>query len=320
MVMPRVVHTAQALVDIVAEVPHLPNRGDNVNAARVNRYAGGAVTILLAAARLGANCAHAGAIGSGPNGDLIRQVLAAEGIDYGDDPVGGKDTGECFVMVEPSAERTFVTTYGAERDISAASLSRTTVQPADLVCVSGYSLYDPTKDPLLSYLEQLPSKARVVLDPGAPFAGFAPELRERMCAMTSVWTSNADEARDFSGADDLSRAMVAIADRLPDDAVVVVRDGEAGCQVLVDGEIVDCPGYPRTPVDTNGAGDTHTGAMLGLVARGMSWVDAAQAANGAGAIKVTRRGPSSAPNLAEVGGFLAQEGEESLAAKVAALG
>ena len=51
--MPRVIHTAQALVDAVMEVPSLPVRGGNVMATSYRRYAGGAVTILLAAARSG---------------------------------------------------------------------------------------------------------------------------------------------------------------------------------------------------------------------------------------------------------------------------
>ena len=77
--MPRVIHTAQALVDAVMEVPALPTRGGNVMATSYRRYAGGAVTILLAAARSGASCVHAGAVGTGPNGDLVRAALAAEG-------------------------------------------------------------------------------------------------------------------------------------------------------------------------------------------------------------------------------------------------
>ena len=53
--MPRVIHTAQALVDAVMEVPALPSRGGNVMAGSYQQYAGGAVTILLAAARSGAS-------------------------------------------------------------------------------------------------------------------------------------------------------------------------------------------------------------------------------------------------------------------------
>ena len=60
----------------------------------------------------------AGAVGTGANGDLVRAALAAEGVAVSSPPVADLDTGICFVMIEPSAERTFVTTQGAERRIT----------------------------------------------------------------------------------------------------------------------------------------------------------------------------------------------------------
>ena len=73
----------------------------------------------------------------------------------------------------------------------------------------------------------------------------------------------------------------------------------------VGGETTYVPGFPQTPVDTNGAGDTHTGALLAEVAAGTPWVEGCRRANAAAAIKVTRRGPESAPTAAEVDDFLA---------------
>ena len=78
--MSRVIHTGQALVDVVVEVPDLPARGQNVMATSATDYAGGAVTVLVAAARFDAECVDAGAHGTGPHGDLIRAALDAEGI------------------------------------------------------------------------------------------------------------------------------------------------------------------------------------------------------------------------------------------------
>ena len=96
------------------EVPSLPRTGNNVNALGVPKsYAGGAVTISLAAARVGAQAVHGGAHGEGQNGDFIREVLRENKIGLSSPAVEGKDTGSCYVFVEPSAERTFVTCYGA---------------------------------------------------------------------------------------------------------------------------------------------------------------------------------------------------------------
>lgn len=302
--MPRVIHTAQALVDAVMEVPTLPTRGGNVMATSYHRHAGGAVNILLAAARSGADCVHAGSVGTGPNGDLVRAALAAEGVAVSSPPVGDLDTGVCVVLVEPTAERSFVTTQGAERRISVESLGTSDPEPGDLVCVSGYSLVGRTRDPLVAWLDTLAPGVVMVLDPGATFGELDPALRDRVLARTTVWTGNADEAAALTGVHGMREGTEVVATLLAPDAVTIVRDGARGCAVRENGETTLLHGYPQRPVDTNGAGDTHTGVLLAERAAGASWVEAAARANAAGAIKVTRRGPDTAPTRAEIDAFL----------------
>lgn len=302
--MPRVLHTAQALVDVVIEVAELPPRGGNANALSEQRYAGGAVTTLIAAARTGAEAIHGGAHGVGPHGDLVRSRLTADGVALSDVPREGDDTGYCIVLVEPTAERSFITVYGAERTITADSLATLDAQPGDLLCVSGYSLFEPTREPLLEYLESLPADVEVVLDPGAPFATFPREVQDRMLARTTVWTSNAEEARAFTGLEALQDTPEALRRRIGSHAVVVVRDGERGCTVFHHGRGTEIPAYPQRAVDTNGAGDTHTGVLLAERALGFDWESAATRANAAAAIAVTRWGTESAPTRAEVDEFL----------------
>ncbi|MEO6019126.1 MAG: PfkB family carbohydrate kinase [Knoellia sp.] len=303
---PRVIHTAQALVDVVVEVPSLPRRGGNVMAPQPKEYAGGAVNILIAAARQGAQCVHAGAAGTGPHGDLIREALAAEGVTVSSPVVPDLDTGICVVMLEPTAERTFVTTQAAERNISVESLQTSKPQGGDLVCVSGYSLTGATRDPLLQWLAGLPKGVEVVLDPGAIFAELDDKIREQMLALTTVWTGNAEESEALTGEADIVVAAPKCVDHLPQGAVAIARDGPEGCAVHADGETTDLDGFPQKAVDTNGAGDTHTGVLVACRAAGMPWVESARRANAGGAIKVTRRGPATAPTAAEIDDFLAE--------------
>src|SRR5690348_8491138 len=214
--MTRVIHTAQALVDVVVEVDALPRRGGNAVARSYERYAGGAVNILVAAARSGADAVLAGAVGEGPNGDLVRSALAAEGVVVSSPVVDGLDTGICVVMVEPSAERTFVTTQGAERRISAGSLATSRPVAGDLVCVSGFSLVGRTRDPLLEWLDDLADGVLVVLDPGAAFGDLAPALQSHVLERTAVWTSNAEEAEQLTGRADPADSVAVVAERLAD--------------------------------------------------------------------------------------------------------
>src|SRR5688500_16536330 len=104
---PRVIHTAQALVDQVVEIDARPVRGGNAVLQSYARCAGGAVNIVVAAGRSGADAVLGGAVGTGPNGDLVRAALLAEGVAVSSPPVPDLDTGICFVMIEPSGERTF---------------------------------------------------------------------------------------------------------------------------------------------------------------------------------------------------------------------
>ena len=314
--MTRVIHTGQALVDVVVEVPDLPARGQNVMATSATDYAGGAVTVLVAAARFGAECVHAGAHGTGPHGDLIRAALEAEGIRLSPPAVSARDTGICVVMVEPSAERTFVTTLGAERDITVDSLSTSAPTSGDLVCVTGFSLaLEQTRQPLMQWLARLEPEVVVVLDPGAAFATLPDEVRNTMLAHTDVWSSNAEEATHLlaalghspdTGPDEIEIVAQtrALAPLMRGETVTIVRDGPEGCAVQVNGQATYVPGFPQTPVDTNGAGDTHTGALMAEVANGTPWVEGCRRANAAAAIKVTRRGPATAPTATEVDEFL----------------
>lgn len=306
--MARVIHTGQALVDYVLDIPSLPPRGGNVYASAGRRSAGGATNILVAAARNGAEATLAGSHGTGENGDLIRATLAAEGVGLSSPPETDSDSGICVCLIEPD-ERTFITTRGAERAITVDSLDRSRPAAGDIVCVDGYTLVaGATVEPMLQWLEQLPDDVEVVLDPASDFAAQPAQVRERALAVTTVWSSNLAEAVDIVAAqgaapfdaDDMVAAADAVAQVLPRSAVVIVRDGANGCAVRDSGPASAVPGYPQQPVDTNGAGDAHTGVLVATRLAGVSWVAAARRANAGAAIKVTREGPATAPTSTEI--------------------
>lgn len=86
---------------------------------------------------------------------------------------------------------------------------------------------------------------------------------------------------------------------------IIVRAGEKGCYAAPRGKPVRfLPGFRVEAIDTNGAGDTHIGAFTAALSRGLDPYEAAQYANAAAAISVTRHGGSSAPDHAEIETFL----------------
>jgi sugar/nucleoside kinase (ribokinase family) len=77
----RLVMLGSILVDLVLDVPALPERGGDVLAQQVGYHPGGGFNIAAAAARLGLPTVYAGPIGSGPMADRVVNALDADGIE-----------------------------------------------------------------------------------------------------------------------------------------------------------------------------------------------------------------------------------------------
>jgi len=310
----RLVHTGQVLLDLVMRVPALPPVGGDVFASASSLQPGGGFNVMAAAARAGARVLYAGGHGEGELGDAVRAALAAEGIEVAFAASVGRDTGVSVAMVDDSGERTFVTAAGAESDLDPADLAAVAVTGADIVYLSGYSLVVKEKrDALLDWLDLVANRdaaawPTVLADPGPLVADIAPEAWARLIARVDVLSCNTREARLLSAVAEPGAAAAELARRVRPGAVVLVRDGAAGCWLARDGageELI--PGLPVTVVDSNGAGDAHSGVLAAELLRGMDLRGAVVRANAAAALAVTRPGPATAPTRAEVDALLAAQ-------------
>jgi sugar/nucleoside kinase (ribokinase family) len=302
----RLLHLGNVVVDVVVSVPALPERGGDVVASRAEATAGGGFNVMAAAARQGLRAVYAGAHGTGPFGTLARTALAQEGIDVIQPVKTGVDTGFVLAMVEASGERTFLTSRGAEATLTAADLDRVHPAPRDAVYLSGYSLvHGSNRAALLGWLARLGDGDTMFFDPG-PLVESIPAGALAAVLDRADWlTCNAREAAILAGSSDPRAAVTVLASRTSRSRVLV-RTGPDGCLVGRPGAwLVDVPGFSVAVVDTNGAGDTHSGAFIAALAAGAAETAAARSANAAAALSITRRGPATAPTQQELGQFLA---------------
>ena len=301
----RLLHLGNVVVDVVLSVPALPERGGDVIASRAEATAGGGFNVMAAASRQGLRAAYAGAHGTGPFGTLARAALAQEGIDVIQPVKTGLDTGFVLTIVEGSGERTFLTSRGAEATLTAADLELLHPAPRDAVYLSGYSLlHGSNLVAVLGWLARLRDGATMFFDPG-PLVGSIPASELSAVLGRADWlTCNAREAAILAGSTDPRAAVTALTSRTR--SGVLVRTGPDGCLIgHQEGRVVHVPGFSVRVVDTNGAGDTHTGAFIAALAAGAAETAAALSANAAAALSVTRRGPATAPTKEELGLFLA---------------
>ncbi|MEN9753379.1 MAG: hypothetical protein RL670_1070 [Actinomycetota bacterium] len=286
----RLVSIGSALVDLQLFTPRLPTSGSDVLATDSLVSVGGSFNVESAAARLGLPTVHTGSIGAGPNSRLVSEALAIEGIEFAGDQISDQDVGICVTLVEPDGERSFITHTGAESVRSSQSLERLELGPLDAVYLAGYDLAYPSSRQVLSdWLLSKPfNGAAVFFDPGPLVADIDPKVIELLRQESFAITANEVET-DFLG--------LSVNDR----AWFVRRIGAAGCELYEQGQLkLAVPAETVTVVDTTGAGDVHTGALIASLAEAKSFADSLARANRAAAHCITRRGGASGPNAANL--------------------
>ncbi len=306
----RLVSAGSILVDIRIDVPALPARGGDVVGSAASLAAGGGFNVLAAAARQGLPALFAGRHGTGPYGACVRAALAEEGIATLLPPSPEADTGFCLVLVEPDGERSFVTSPGVEAALGPRRLCDVSLQPGDAVFVSGYDLCYPDLGPAMrSWIAGMPGGVCLVVDPGPLAADIPPAVLQMAQSRAAIWTMNRREASLLTGSHDLGEIARRSLNAMAPDAVLVVRDGAAGAALCMrDGAgpcLIASPAV--VAVDSTGAGDTHTGVLVAMLARGLLPAAAIAQANAAAALSVTRRGPATAPGRDALAGFMANQ-------------
>jgi sugar/nucleoside kinase (ribokinase family) len=300
----RLLHTGNAVIDVVLDVPDLPERGGDVLATRTSTTAGGGFNVMAAAARQGVAVTYAGAHGTGPFGDRARAALRAEGIEVLRPPRADRDTGFVISLIDAEGERTFVTSPGAEATLGTDDLDALKPTQDDVVYITGYSLmYPPNRAALSAWLSEVDAGTCVVVDPG-PLADQIPApVLELMFARADWWSCNGREATLLTGLDDPGDAARALGTRLAREHALV-RIGADGCLLVHDGEQLLVPGYVVDAIDLNGAGDAHTGTFIAALIQGLDPRTAARRANAAAALSTTVRGPATAPGAGALLDFL----------------
>lgn len=311
----RVVLMGQILVDLAVRGEALPSPGGDVWAVDEGMHVGGGFNALVAARRMGAEAVSLSPIGEGPYSSLIRAALAREGITDAGPRVAGIDNGFCIAFTDRTGERTFISTKGAETMVPASAWADVvrTMNPGDVLYVDGYLMDHPAnREAAQAALHALPEGVRVVLDV-SPVIGIPDGLPTRNVIISmnhreaqEIGKRTADRSLLDRCAQPLGAAeAVCAAVRRP----VVVRAGAAGAYVArpsvaatdaVDEDASHIPTPRVEAIDTNGAGDAHSGVLAASLAQGIPLERALLLANCAGALSATVVGPASCPSRSQI--------------------
>lgn len=281
---------ASGLVDQITYVPHLPTPGGDVLATKSFSRVGGALNLEATAARLGLSVGHYTPLGKGPRAEMIREAMAQENVDaLGVEDYSTGDSGLCITLVEPNGQRSFVTQSGAEGIRSFEELKQYDYAEYAWLVVYGYELVYPTSK--AAFEELFASgliKSKIVFDPGPTTAQLSDEVLTWLGQNAALISCNQGEFERLS-------PFVSA------DCWLLLRKGSEGAELHHQGKVVALAPGKRVPVvDTNGAGDVHTGAFLAALATGNGLQESLELACRAAEFSIQKEGGCSGPTWDEL--------------------
>jgi len=134
----RVIHTGQVVIDLTLRIKAIPEPGGDVFADEAGMAVGGGFNVLAAARRLDVETLYAGPLGEGPFSEAAAKALEEIGVPHVG-PLAPGDLGYCVAMTDARAERTFVSTRGAETRGPVDAFDHLDVRDDDVLYISGYS-------------------------------------------------------------------------------------------------------------------------------------------------------------------------------------
>ena len=304
----RVVLMGQILVDRVLQGAGPIYGGGYERARDAGTHVGGGFNALVAARRMRAEAISLSPIGQGPHASLITDALAREGIVDAGPRVEGADNGFCVALIDSRAERTFISTKGAETMTPAnawADFVRT-MSPGDVLYIDGYLMDHPAnREAAEAALRVLPEGVRVLLDV-SPVIGIPESLptHHAIISMNSVEARTIAKQSRLDGYLPFDSLSCRLAQTLGRDTLIRLGASGAYFARYASPDSKTSAAQIPTPtvdaVDTNGAGDAHTGVLAASLALGIPLERGLVLANCAGALASTVPGPASCPTREDI--------------------
>lgn len=287
--MKNVLVIGSTCVDVILRVDHLPRTEENIHPESQRFAIGGcAYNVANILGRAGARMTFITPVGrKGVFGPFVREALEPLGyatmIDLPDE-----QNGCCYCFVEKNGERTFASVHGAEYTFSPAWMKPYEDTAYDYGYVCGLEVEERTGEALVAWLETA-KIGTLFYAPGPRGVRVKKELTDRLYALHPVLHINEGEAKALSGCADLDDALRTL--HLLTGNTVIATMGARGVRCIEDGRIYTVAGTPASHViDTIGAGDSHAGATLLGLCRGLSLPDSLAMANAVSAAVVQTSG------------------------------
>lgn len=286
--MKKILVIGSTCVDIIIKLDHLPRTGEDLHPKSQTMALGGcACNVAHVLKYSGAGFTFLSPVGGGVYGDFVRAQLTAHGFSI---PISlpNRENGCCYCLVESSGERTFLSLHGVEYTFSRDWMAPYDMTSYSMAYLCGLEAEEPTGEELVCYFEEHRGP-QLFFAPGPRGIRLPGRRLERLLSLSPVLHLNEQEALELGQAASIEEAasnLNSITKR-----PVIVTLGERGAYCLeTPAHNYFVPGVPAAVRDTIGAGDSHIGAILACLQKGLSLHDSIAAANRVSAAVVATEG------------------------------
>ena len=252
------------LLDRYFHIDRWPERGQDGFLEREESFVGGcSINMAATVHNLGGQAYVATCIGSDQIGRDILTYLEENGLSRRLVHTVPGTSGSCLVFSEPGGERTFLTHTGAECVFPPAFAQKLLAAVPAWAGVTGYYLLGENHGDIMTCMEELHRRGtRFLFDPSPMVSEIQSDILARMVQISDILTPNSSELAPFG--EEAGIRSLAEAGK-----IIILTQGASGGRVYGPDGTFDYTSAPCTAVDTTGAGDSFSGALLYAMTEGL---------------------------------------------------
>ena len=239
---------------------------------------------------------------------MIKDILVQKGVDTSALMIPSDSTTTTVIALTDKQQNghVFLGHYGEGDSITLTHTAQTILAQTNAVFMPGYTLLEDRLQPLVDGVFSFLGTSNIpfYFDVGPYLGQLAHPMIENVLRLTDVLLLTEDEIPFVTqGRKDID-ACLQLLDDYPD-MLIILKMGEAGCQIFSQHSSIMCRGYSANLVDTVGAGDSFAGAFMWAHLNGKSLDDCGRIANAMGAASVQKTGGGrNTPSCADVQNIL----------------
>ena len=302
--MSKIVGIGACVMDTLISIPCYPAE-DTKLCAEESRLAGGGPvgTGLVAAAKLGQDCAYIGILSDDNSGDFLKSDFEKYGVSgkYILTKKGCRSFTSVIWLSKESSSRTCVFDRGNLPPLKLTEDQKEAIKNAELLMVDGNELEAAIEGAKIARK----NNTQVLYDAGSLYPGY-----ENLLPYVDILIPSKEFALEATGCETVEEAAKKLFETYHP-RIVVITCGKCG-GILFDGNrFLPYPCYPVCAIDSNGAGDVFHGAFAFGITKGYSYEACCHFSSAVSALKCTGIGArESTPDFETVCSYLKENGYE----------